>query len=222
MRRVRLMSGVMGLAGLLVCAGAQAAVLAQYTFSPAVNPPTYSSVDANVIASTVTGGTGTSVGPSNNFYTTAPFVIVSRTNDTAAQNYFQVSITAAAGYALDLSSFSIDLGAGGTTGPRTASIKDSVDGLLTTSTSLADLTLTSNRGASGPTGVLPTYSYDLSAAKYQDLSSFTVRVYISTPGVSQNIDVDNLVFNGAAVALPEPGVAGLGIVAGAGLLRRRR
>jgi len=40
--------------------------------------------------------------------------------------------------------------------------------------------------------------------------------------VSQNIDVDNLTFNGAVVPVPEPATVSVGLALAAGMLGRRR
>ena len=57
-------------------------------------------------------------------------ISLSRSNDTAAQVYFQATITAAEGYELNLDSFSFDGARGGPAAPRTYEVHSSVAGLL--------------------------------------------------------------------------------------------
>lgn len=75
-----------------------------------------------------------------------------------------------------------------------------------TTTSLASGQFDATRGASGATDTLPTIPVDLSAPAYDHPTSLTVRTYFYTPTISQNIDLDNLTFNGSVVAVtaPEP------------------
>ena len=63
---------------------------------------------------------------------------------------------------------------------------------------------------------------DLSSPAYDHLSSLTTRIYFYTPTVSQNIDLDNLTFNGSVVPVPEPSLVSAGLALACGALGRRR
>lgn len=217
------------------------AVLAQYNMGTEGNasatPPvaTTFTLAPTTLATNVTGTSltkGASVNAiinTDDFYASKPLISLSRSNDTSAQVYFQVTITAAAGYELNLDSFTFDGAKGGAASPRTYEVHSSVGGLAISSDPttpgqvLASGTLDATRGAAGGTAVLPTITSDLSAAAYDHLSTLTMRVFFYTPTVSQNIDIDNLTFNGSVVAVPEPATcaAGLALAAGA-IIRRRR
>lgn len=208
---------------------------------------------ANVAATDVTGGSQIIfINQNSSIYTSFPFRAAAKNNAAGTDNglggvtgtptgaidrsqyYVEYTVTAASGYELDLSSASFGGSqGGGNVGERTYGIHTSVDGLGLTTTS--DITsggyvATTNgtntfstvRPATGSIA-MPTYTADLSAAKYQDLSSFTFRLYFATPNNGQNIDVDNFILNGTVSAVaPEPTtIAALAGVALVGLRRRR-
>lgn len=212
------------IAAVLAGASVRAAVIAEYRFGTNVNA---TSTDTNVTASAVTGGTGmvisrvTSITPN---YPNAPFATAAKgATTTAGQNYFQIVVTAVPGYELDLSELSMNLSAGGgTAGQRSITFRTSVDGLNEADPVFANVSLTALRPVTGVPYVYSTYTYDLSAAKYQNLSSITVRGYVSTPTINQNIDVDDIVLSGEAAVVPEPGAAVGLVMAGAALMRRRQ
>jgi hypothetical protein len=209
---------------------AHGAAIASYNFSPAFLPAT--TVAANATASSVTLGTSVSAPiQTNDFYSTAPVMTIARTNDTAAQAYLQVTVTAAAGYELNLDTFTFDGAKGGAATPRTYEAHSSVGGLAISSDPstpgqvLASGSFAATRGAAGSAAVLPTITVDLSGAAYDHLSTLTMRLYFYTPTISQNIDLDNLIFNGevVAVTVPEPATFAAGFaLAGGAILRRRR
>jgi hypothetical protein len=149
---------------------------------------------------------------------------ISRSNDTFADVYFQVTVNANPGYEFDMDSWTFDGAAGGgTTGQRTYNVKSGVEGLgFTTGTTLASGGFTVIRGSAGSTAAMQTVTADLSSSAYDHLSTLTMRVYFNTPTVSQNIDVDRLTFNGTVVATPEPAAVSTGLLFAIGTLGRRR
>jgi hypothetical protein len=218
-------------AGLLSIASiTRGAVIATYNFSSSTTAA--ANVDPNASASSISFGTSVN-SPifSNDFYISKPVLTVSRSNDTAAQVYLQATITAAPGFELNMDSFTFDGAKGGAATPRTYEVHSSVAGLLNdastapTSTSLTSGAFAATRGASGATDTLPTITTDLSSPAYDNLSSLTMRIYLFTPTVSQNIDLDNITFNGTVVATttPEPAsLSGALVFIGALVGRRRR
>ncbi len=218
------------IAGMLAVASVvHGAVIASYNFSTSLSAA--SSVDPNASASSLTLGTSVNTPiSSNDFYVSKPVITLSRKDDTAAQAYFQATITANPGFELNMDSFTFDGAKGGAASPRTYEVHSSVAGLLNdastapTSTSLNSGSLSATRGNAGATDTLPTITTDLSAASYDHLSSLTMRVYFFTPTVSQNIDIDNVTFNGSVVAttVPEPATLSAGLVLAIGTLAGRR
>lgn len=217
------------------------AVIAQYAMGTAGNPSATPAVATtftlapttlapNVTGtSLVKGGSVNAITNTDDFYASKPLISLSRSNDTAAQVYFQVTINAAPGYELDLDSFTFDGAKGGAAAPRTYEVHSSVGGLAistdptTPGQVLATGAFAGTRGAAGSTATLPTINVDLSAPAYDELSTLTMRVFFYTPTVSQNIDIDNLTFNGSVVAVPEPATCAAGLaLAAAAVIRRRR
>jgi hypothetical protein len=202
------------------------AVIAKYDFTS--SNTVASSVDPNATASALTFGTSVNTPVStNDFYISKPVISISRKDDTAAQVYFQATITAAPGMELNMDSFTFDGAKGGAATPRTYEVHSSVGGLAISSDPstpgqvLNSGSFSATRGNPGATDTLPTITTDLSSPAYDHLSSLTMRVFFFTPTVSQNIDIDNLTFNGSVGAVPEPSMAaGLALVAG--MLGRRR
>src|SRR4051812_35812765 len=79
---------------------AHATVIASYDFQSSL--ATASTVDPNATASSLTRGTSTNAPIStNDFWISKPVMSISRSDDTAAQAYFQVTINAASGYELN-------------------------------------------------------------------------------------------------------------------------
>ncbi len=191
---------------------AYGATIAQYTF-PALSPTApnlaATTVDPNATAADVTLGASVNAPVStNDFWISKPVVSFSRSNDTALAVYFQATITAAAGYELNMDSFTFDGARGGAATPRTYEVHSSVAGLARDAdispappTSLTSGTFDIQRGPNGATDTLPTITADLTSPAYDHLTSLTMRVYLYTPTTNQNIDIDNLSFNGI-VALP--------------------
>jgi len=106
-----------------VGSAAHGATIAQYTFpalSPTVPNLAATTVDPNATAADVTLGASVNAPVStNDFWISKPVVSVSRANDTALAVYFQATITAAAGYELNMDSFTFDGARGGAATPRT-------------------------------------------------------------------------------------------------------
>ena len=222
-------------ASALISLPAQAAVLASYNFSTSVAPTTTA---ANLTAGSFTFATGFTT---NTGYSGTGQNIFARVTATTgstlagaitANQYVKVTIDADAGFALNLTSLTVDLGYSldGVAVPTGigvnlgASVFSSVGG-FTAPAVLATQTFTAaNQGA---TGILyQNVNIDLTAPAYQGLSSpieFRIYFYDSVTGSSptQPIHrVDNFTLNGAVI--PEPSAAllgGLGLLA---LLRRRR
>jgi hypothetical protein len=239
MRLKLLSAGV--IAGIVAMTSAsQGAVIAQYGFgtegNPSATPPTTTTftlaattLDANATATSLTKGASVNaITNTDDYYASKPLISLSRSNDTAAQVYFQVTLTAAAGFELNMDSFSFDGAKGGTSDPRTYEVHSSVGGLaISSDLNTPGQVLTSgsfavSRGAAGSTDTLPTITADLSAPAYDHLSSLTMRVFFYTPTTNQNIDIDNWTFNGSVVPVPEPATLSAGLVLAAGTLVRRR
>ncbi len=212
---------------------ADGAILAEWQFPNSGTLTTANIVDPNVTAAPLARGASTNTPVfTNDFYASKPVMSISRSNDTALAVYVEVTITANAGSELNLDSFTFDGAAGGgTSGQRIYEVHSSVAGLARDAdispappTSLASGGFTTIRGSAGSTGPMQPITADLSSAAYDHLSSLTMRVYFYTPTVSQNVDLDNLTFNGSVAALPEPSTlsAGLGLAFGALAHRRPR
>jgi len=79
-----------------------------------------STVDPNAIAAPLARGTSTNAPVStNDFYASKPVMSISRSDDTGAQAYFQVTLTAAAGFELNMDNWTFDGARGGGATPRT-------------------------------------------------------------------------------------------------------
>jgi hypothetical protein len=226
MSRKLLSAGFIG--GMFAAASvAHGAVIAQWDFPSSGSLTTASSVDPNASAGSLVKGLSTNALVfTNDFYATKPVMSISRSNDTLADVYFQVTLNANPGWEINMDSWSFDGAAGGgTTGQRTYNVKSGVEGLgFTTGTTLASGGFTIIRGSAGSAAAMQTVPADLSGEAYNHLSTLTMRVYFSTPTVSQNIDVDRLTFNGAMVPIPEPMTLSASIALAIGTLgfRRRR
>jgi hypothetical protein len=207
---------------------AHGAVIAEWDFTSSLTAA--STVDPNATAAPLARGTSTNAPIStNDFWASKPVMSISRSDDTGAQAYFQVTLTAAAGYELNMDNWTFDGARGGGSTPRTYEVHSSVAGLARDAdispappTSLISGQFLTARGSPGATDPLPTFTADLSSAAYDHLSTLSMRVYFFTPTVAQNIDVDNLTFNGSVVPVPEPATISTGLALAAGMLARRR
>jgi hypothetical protein len=146
------------------------------------------------------------------------------TNAAAAlanNSYYSITVTAAPGNRLDLTTLQFDVGKGGDSDPRGYFIRSSVDGFGSN--------LFSTNLPTGPQQAPALQTIDLSTLSlYQDLSSITFRFYEFVPdevaGTLHSVDFRELELQGAAV--PEPSSLGLFAVAAAGFglfhYRRKR
>lgn len=211
------------------------AAIAEYRFN--TNTLAATANDANVTATNISGGSLATSSTNFTFqnttwYTAAPFYAVARGGSNPSDNsgyYARFVVTAAPGYELDLTSFTFTGAAGGgTANQRSWAIYTSVDGLELLAANKTDI-------ASGPdvnsgsfsmvrnvntTQTMPTYTADLSAARFQNLPSIEIRVYFKTTDNGQNIDVDNFVLNGTVSPIPEPAAGALLLAPLLGLRRR--
>jgi hypothetical protein len=212
-----------------ITSASHAAVIAQYDFQTSLTAA--STVDPNATAAPVARGTSTNAPIStNDFWASRPVMSISRSDDTASQAYFQVTLTANAGWLINMDNWTFDGARGGGATPRTYEVHSSVAGLARDAdispappTSLISGQFLTARGAAGASDPLPTFTADLSSSAYDALSSLTMRVYFFTPTVAQNIDVDNLTFNGVVFPIPEPSsiAASLALAVGTFGVRRR-
>jgi hypothetical protein len=203
----KLLAGVIAAGIFIAAAVANGAVIAQWDFPSSATLTAASTVDPNATAGSLVKGPSTNALLfTNDFYATKPVMSISRSNDTLADVYFQVTLTANPGYELDMDSWSFDGAAGGgTAGQRTYNVKSSVDGLgFNTGGTLASGGFTTIRGSAGGAGPMENVTADLSSAAYDHLPSLTMRVYFNTLTTNQNIDVDRLTFNGTVMPVPEP------------------
>jgi len=227
---VKLLAGVM--ACLFVATSvAQGTIITQWTFPSSATLTTATTVDPNAAAAPLGKGASTNAPTfTNDFYATKPVMSVSRSNDTFSQVYFETTVTANPGFELNMDSWTFDGAAGGgAVGDRTYEVHSSVAGLARNAdispappTSLASGPFTTIRGSAGGAGAMQNISADLSSAAYDHLSSLTMRVYFTTLTTNQNIDVDNITFNGAVVPTPEPASISGGLVLAVGILVRHR
>ena len=151
-----------------------------------------------------------------------------------AGNYFTFSITAGAGYQIDLTSISFQVASGSnsTTSNRAFYLVAASSPAGFTSSS----TVLSTDRTPGGGGLIPVQAATITNTVPKDysvdLTSFSgitttqyFRFYLQTPTVSQALTFDDIIVNGTATAIPEPstyaclvGAAALGLV----VLRRRR
>ncbi|MDD4737530.1 MAG: PEP-CTERM sorting domain-containing protein [Kiritimatiellae bacterium] len=142
-------------------------------------------------------------------------------------HYIQWSLTAASGYALNLTSLEMN-GQSGSSGPADIVLMTSVDG-FSEGDEIGSLTARQN-----VTGGWDTDSsgwgapIDLSAAGYQGLSTVSFRIYgwnssgTASAGI-RNMTGNDLIINGTMAAIPEPATLGfMGIGLTALFLARRR
>jgi hypothetical protein len=228
---------------------AHGSVIAAYNFGPNSTSFTYAATTlaANVTASGINSPNGIDdqftqddgVGGTSAWYSNNPGgnYLSLNSNASLSDNGFWVEtiVTAAAGYAIDPSSFELLGGAGGSSNVRSSYIFDNVDGDPTSITPnatgaptivggdlLASGAFTVVRGAGGAPAM---NEIQVSSFPSDDLNltSFTVTAFFDTQGqVSKNIDLGGLELDGSVVAVPEPVSAGLLAAAGFGLLARRR
>jgi hypothetical protein len=212
---------------------ASAVVIVGYTFTSSNVSPTIK--DTNVTGGTFGPGGGLGAGygmsTSGGNPTPAPFVRSNVTDEAVSStstDYVTFTVTANAGYKLNLTNFTFHYSyesQGGVTTPAkiaTFTVRSSLDGFA------ANIGTPINRTV---TGTGPSFATDanfsLSGATYQNLTGpFEIRIYFTDDSELANdvARIDNLMLNGDVVAIPEP--SSLWLLAGGGLLglavRRRR
>ena len=193
---------LMGLAG--QAPAIAASVIVQYAFPLGSYLPTTTALNVTSAAVSETGSSADlaqGVALPNTVYLQQ--LILSTTAATAVSNnqYFQFTVGANAGYALNLSDLSFDAGRGGSSTPRGWVLRSSIDGFAANIATAAIPTVQ-------PT--MTPFSVALSASPYQGLlSPVTFRIYgysPAAPGVGNYFD--NLTLNGLAIqvqAVPIPG-----------------
>lgn len=204
--------GLLGLA--LVKSESSAATLALYSFTGAALTP--STFDVNVTAGNVAWGAGLGAGGrgfgAGNTTLYARSTIVDEAISATSTDYIGFTVSANAGYELDLSSISFNyLFTDGTGNPpqnATFSLRSSVDGYAA---DIASFTTASVDGNTLPTaGNLGSGAIDLSAAGYQNLSTITFRLFLGDDGINNTnytLRMDELNLQGTASAVPEPSTA---------------
>lgn len=206
-----------------MAADGNAAVIAGYSFGADTSHLTLAATgtDANVTASAITPSstsavTVTAINGVSFYGTGSTIMTVSRQITDTAGQYVLFTVTAASGYVLNLENLTFNAAMGGTSGPRTLSVANSVDGLSVSSAVAVSPALLAR-------GTMTAYTYDFSGASYQGLTTITIRFYFDTPTVSQNIDIDSIQLNGAVVAVPEPAnLTMLSLLAGGWMLRKNK
>jgi hypothetical protein len=238
-------------AGLVFATGAAAradVVLAQYGFTGA--SPASTDTDANSTAGNVTlhdatlghnGESGSHAdsgfsGAGNNLFVYSLAVGTTEANALADDDYFTFTISAVAGKVLNLTSLAVDLGgqtdASQIPGPGfdpTLWVQESVDGTGSPSDVLGSATANVNYG--GTNFPVVGHAIDLTAARFQNLTSITFTFSLSdnlrdTASINR---IDNLVLKGTTgdpvvTEIPTPAAmrAGLALLGLAGLSRRRQ
>lgn len=213
-------AAVVGLSAL--AAQTQASVIAGYSFGADASHLTLAATasDANVTATAIAPSSSAAVSVAtingSSYYGAGSTIMtINRAVTNLNNQYVYFTVTVADGNVLNLTGLTFNAAMGGSTGPRTLSVANSVDGLSVSSAVAVSSPLLAR-------GTMTSYSYDFSGSAYQGLSSFTVRFYFDTPTVAQNIDVDSIQLSGnvaAVAAVPEPtSLAVLSLLAGGWLL----
>jgi hypothetical protein len=243
----------LSLAGMLALALptiSRGSVIVAYNFGPNGTSFTYAAttIAANVTASginsagdegsTTTNTQDNGVGGENSWYSTnsgGNYLSVANSSATSDNGYWvETIVTAANGYVIDPTGFTLVGGAGGSSNTRSCYIFDNVDGFptsiaatsgtptITGGDELGSGTFTVVRGSAGPQA-MNSFSVSDFTALDQNLTTFTVRVYFDTQlnGQSKNIDLGSLELDGSVVAVPEPAQLGLAVVALIGMGARR-
>ena len=230
MRNRQLACFVVSMIAIVFGGTVHAAIISQYSFTDVVAGQlnrAATNVAANVTAGDITdaplvaGNPAVSLTRGNSQgYPSEPFLAAARLVDGPEQVFFTFDVAADAGYQLDLSSLDFNVARGGGSTPRTYDIRTSLDGFATSLTGVVPvLTQRPVQGGTGYTAV----SVDLSAAQFQGLTSpLTFQFRFFTPGVSQNIDFDDITLNGEVAVIPEPSSLALLALAGGWLFRRRQ
>ena len=209
----------------LVTSVARCDTLLQYAFTTNLSPTT---IAVNATGSVMTASpnvnnqvTSTLSLANGVGYPTQPFLATARGTANESGNrpdvYFTFTLSANAGYALNLSQLSFNVARGGSSGTRDYDIRSSVDNYAASLTGASPVTITALRPDFGAA-----IDIDQAGVQFQNLSAITYRFRFFTTGVAQNVDWDNISVTGTVTPTPEPGIAGVAALAGVALLRRRR
>jgi autotransporter-associated beta strand protein len=209
-RRVR--SALLILVGAVLATVGQrnalADILTQYTFGPDGTTPgvlTPAMVDGNVTATPIEADAGLvldltnpATQPASTPYLRTTFTTVSSTPDIAIANNadFKFTLTANAGFLLDLTSLTFDVMRGGASTPRGYDVRSSIDNFAAT------------LGTADVPTARPTFTpvvIDLTGSPFQNLTTITFKIFGYTPATGSSMDYDNIVINGAAESLPVTG-----------------
>lgn len=212
------------LSGLVLASACSAApILAQYTFTDNLLTP--STRDAAVTATPVTAApkvnnnTVVNVATSNGFYTSAPFLAVNRNSvnesNTRSNVYFYITLSATGADRLNFEKLSFKVAqGGGSIGDRNYDVRY----MLGNNTTLSEATLVPITNIPSVRPTFTTIPVDLSGTQFDAVSMITFRFGFNTLGFAQNVDYDDITFEGTVV--PEPAAASALI--GVALLGRRR
>lgn len=209
---------------IVFASAARGAIISQYSFTGATL-----NRSATTVASDVTAGNITDAPTVNNNptvvltrttgvgYATEPVLSAARANfneSSVRDNvYFTFSVAANAGNELDLSSLTFNVARGGASTPRDYDIRTSLDAFATSLTGI--VAIDTARPTFAPASI------DLSGAQFQHLTSpLTFQFRFFTPGVSQNVDFDDITLNGTVV--PEPNGLAMVVLTAGWMFRRRQ
>ncbi|WP_269523281.1 PEP-CTERM sorting domain-containing protein [Coraliomargarita parva] len=232
--------GFLCLFGTAMSGIASAAILADYTMDTGSNT-TYTAptedTDTNSLATNLQGFDQAKFSNSTKTaYIFAPSVGATETDALASASYFEFTVTAEAGYELNLESLVLDLVMGGSSGDAEYNAVAYVqadaygNGLGETGSVVGSVagTLLQEQNNNSPVTVVSGAMIDLSGAEFQGLGSITFQFRFSDDSLdsSQSDRLDNIVLNGVAVTVPEP--ASIALLGGVlvfilvGLKRRQR
>jgi hypothetical protein len=200
-------------------------------FSPTVTNPNVTVTDILLGSGNINQEVDSPLGQNNQTYPSAPFnrvftaTVVSNTEAASLLNdaFINFTVTPNAGFMLNLTGFSMQVGRGGLGGNRATYVYDSVDGFALGSSITRLETLANDTTLTRPNST--TIMADLTPARYQNLTTpITFRIYIASDAGGQSMDLDNIALTGTVIVVPEPtGVLALAVGAGAlWTLRRRR
>jgi hypothetical protein len=235
--------GLIGIGAAVASVGsAGAAVITEWNFDSQTVPGTGGPFTADVIAPNVTvsqiaGGPGTAIPAStlgfavfNDSLAPASASYSLQIGNNATNNskalaisngvYGGFTLSANAGYTLDLDSITFYAWQGGTSvTPRRFFVQYSLDGFATNTEIVADTT-----SATGPaTAPLTTGNFGLTGLTSNQTVTVRIYDYVNGTAANRNVRFDDIVINGSITGIPEPaGVALLGFGLAGACLRRRR